>query len=204
MTVSPRFVPSSSAVGRAIGLVGACGVMALMSFGAPQLAAVDASITQDLKRDPALTLGADIAQVQTIRQVGKPKRYSEQMLTGGVHVRDAGEVHANFTLQAGNSVASTLFGVHGDNTHVLYGGHWQGDASGGYPMLVLTEGGRLTFTAETHVDLVMEGSFFTRQIWAWGDGTGTIELAEGSSLIVLKMQLSPTHVAPSAWLASIW
>lgn len=156
------------------------GLLALVA-GVGQVAAAEdgSAIRQDLKRDPALTVGPELAAVGRIIQTGKPRRYTDQMLAHGVHLRGGHTVEASFDLIAGNTVASTLLGVHGEGTHLVYGGHWQGDASGGYPMLVLTEGGRLTVSDSARIDLVMEGSFFTRQIWAWGDGTGTIELAEG-------------------------
>ena len=119
-----------------------------------------------------ITVGSEIANVKSIKQSGKIKRY-DAMMQHGVHVRDAGEVQADFNFIAGNTVASTLLGIHGPDTHLIYSGKWSVDASGGYPMLALTDGGRLTITEDAHIDLVMAGSFYAANLgmgrWYWDD-----------------------------------
>lgn len=136
-------------------------------------------IKQDLKKDPGMTLGAEIGELKELIQSGRIKRYSEAMFEQGVQLHDIGTVRADFTWRGANTVSSTLIGIHGPESHLIFEGTWRGDSGGAYPMLALTKGAKLTFSEKAHVDLVLEGSFFTRQIWAYGDGTGTIELAEG-------------------------
>jgi hypothetical protein len=44
---------------------------------------------------------------------------------------------------------------------------------------VVLQQGKIVFGPQANIDLVLPGSYFTRQFWCLGDGTGTIEFAPG-------------------------
>ena len=138
-----------------------------------------ATIRQDFKKDGALEITGDTAGIKEIRQTGKVKRYTEAMLQDGVHIRTGKETVLSAAINPGNYHSGGLIGVHGKGTHVRFRGVWKGDQGGAYPSLVLTKGGKMTWEAKAEVDFVMHPNFFTRQLWVWGDGTGTLELEEG-------------------------
>ena len=132
------------------------------------------------KKDTALVwVEEGVEDITLIKQTGKVKRYHEEMLTHGVHFRTGKEVTLSAAVEPGNYHSGGLLGVHGKDSHVRFTGKWRGDEGGCYPMLVLREGGKMTWAADSHIDFVMHPNFFTRQIWVWGDGTGTLELEEG-------------------------
>ena len=136
-------------------------------------------IEQDFKRDEALWVSDGITGITTIVQRGKPKRYSEAMLVDGVHFRPGAAADLSATIGGGDFNSGGLLGVHGPQGHIRFTGVWQGDQGGGYPMLVLQEGGHFTIAAEARIDFVMAENFFTRQLWVWGDGSGVLELEPG-------------------------
>ncbi len=138
-------------------------------------------IAQNFKRDEALWLRdpAAVAAVATIVQQGRVKRYSDEMLADGVHIATGTTTRLNAAIRSGNSTATTLLGVHGAGTELRFGGSWQADLGADFPMLVLRDHARMVWEAEAHLDFVMDRNFFTRQLWVWGDGSGTLELAPG-------------------------
>ena len=136
-------------------------------------------IKQDFGRDDAQWIKADPANITEIVQSGKIRRYDEAMLKDGVHFKPGKEVVLKARIKGGTYHSGGLIGVHGKGSHVRFSGHWQGDQPGGYPMLVLRDGGRMTWEADAHIDFVMHPNYYTRQLWLWGDGTGTLEIAEG-------------------------
>ncbi|MFW5860165.1 MAG: hypothetical protein ACOCYP_09080 [Planctomycetota bacterium] len=146
------------------------------------LCAANASdIAQDFKRDEALWLRdpAAVAAIATIVQQGRVKRYSEEMLADGVHIETGAPTQLSAAIRSGNSTATTLIGVHGPETELRFTGSWQADLGADFPMLVLRDGARMTWEPQAHLDFVMDRNFFTRQLWVWGDGSGTLELAPG-------------------------
>ncbi len=136
-------------------------------------------IHQNFKSDGARWITETPVSIERIVQTGKVKRYTEQMVENGVQFKTGTEVTLDADIVPGNYHSGGLIGVHGEGTHVIYSGIWKGDEGGSYPMLVLRDGGKMTWTAEAEVDFVMHPNYFTRQLWVWGDGTGTLELAEG-------------------------
>ncbi len=143
---------------------------------APALA--DEVVRQDVSRGDALEVTDGSGPARVI-QSGTAKPYRADYVGVGLVFNTGKETTTRTQLKPANSVATTMLGVRGKETHVRFAGNWEGDASGGHPILVLTEGGRITIEPEAQIDLVMDLNFFTRQLWVHGDGTGTIELAEG-------------------------
>ena len=143
----------------------------------PRAAATEVK-QRKLPKEPAMTISdpAKVAEITAIVQGGNAKkiRYTPAMLETGLHFRTGAEA----TLSAKISPVGFI-GVHGDGTVIRYIGTWDGDEGWGYPMMVLTEGGKMVWEADAQVDFVMDGNFYTRQLWLWGDGTGTLELAPG-------------------------
>jgi len=154
-----------------------CCLLGCLTLAAP--AEEGRVITQNLGKDAAIELGAEAAGVGRIVQSQRTDRNLDAAMATGVHVRGGEEVVVGAAIVPGNYHGGGLIGVHGEGTHVRYRGHWRGDEGGSYPMLALTDGGRMTWEAEAHVDFVMDPNFFTRQLWVVGDGSGTLELAPG-------------------------
>ncbi len=135
-------------------------------------------VRQDFKKDDALWVNAEDPVPTKITQTGKVKRYSEQMVGDGVHFQTGGVVDLKGDIIGRQVHNGGLVGVHGQGTEVRFSGHWKGDEGGAYPMLVLRDGGKMVWTKDATVDFVMAGTFYTRQLWVWGDGTGILELEE--------------------------
>jgi len=144
------------------------------------LLAASPQIKQDVSAGDALVVtDADAALPDTVVQAGRLKPYVNNHAEVGLQFRTGAETAVDTDLKPANAVATTIMGAHGEGTHVRYAGHWVGDASAGFPILSLTDGGKVTWEADAVVDFVMPDNFFTRQLWVHGDGTGTLELAEG-------------------------
>jgi len=74
---------------------------------------------------------------------------------------------------------SPTLGAWGPNTEVIYNGRFLSDGGQSVPHLVVQNGGKIRFGPSALIDLVLPGSFFTRQFWCMGDGTGIIEMDPG-------------------------
>lgn len=120
-------------------------------------------------------------QVPGVLVQGSPRMrsYPDNLNEIGLHFRTGSEINVPMDIRMVDLNTSHVIGAHGEGTVVRYRGTWQADGGNAFPHLVLTEGGRFVFTEDSVMDLVMEGSYFTRQLWVWGDGTGVIELEEG-------------------------
>lgn len=112
---------------------------------------------------------------------GTPRRrqYYDDLLDIGFHIRTGHETVMPTDIRLQNLNTSHVIGAQGSGTVVRYTGRWLADGGNAFPHLVLTDGARFVFTAESSMNLVLQGSFFTRQLWVYGDGTGIIELEEG-------------------------
>ena len=105
--------------------------------------------------------------------------YDSAYLQAGLHVRSGSEITLPTDIRMHDLNTSHVIGAHGEGTVVRYTGRWQADGGNAFPHMSITEGARFIFTAESSMNLVMDGPFFTRQLWVYGDGTGTLELEEG-------------------------
>lgn len=117
--------------------------------------------------------------VQSSGRVNSGQTYSDDFVRRGLHLRTGTEITLPTDIRLHNLNTSHVIGAHGEGTVVRYTGRWQADGGNVFPHLSLTEGGRFIFTAESSMNLVMDGSFFTRQLWVHGDGSGVLELEEG-------------------------
>ncbi len=77
--------------------------------------------------------------------------------------------------------SSPIFGVHGKGTKLIYHGPvFKGDNTYTKTSLALFDHGHFIFGKDVVVDLVYPRyGNYTRQLWVFGDGTGTFELEEG-------------------------
>lgn len=73
---------------------------------------------------------------------------------------------------------SPVVAVTGDSGRVAFDGRWWSDSGTIIPWLRLEDGGHFVLTEAADMRFIKEG-FFTLQLWVTGDGTGTLELAEG-------------------------
>ncbi len=105
--------------------------------------------------------------------------YDSEYLQAGLHIRTGSAVTLPTDVRMHDLNTSHVIGAHGEGTVVRFTGHWQADGGNAFPHMSITEGARFVFTAESSMNLVMDGAFFTRQLWVYGDGTGILELEEG-------------------------
>lgn len=112
----------------------------------------------------------------------KINRYSTGLENVGVHFFGGGTntVTTDFTLN--NLFSSPVVGVW-DGTTVQFSGYLQGDDGQVFTHLVLRNGGTFVVEAGAELDFVLDENYFTRQLWVYGDGTGTLEIAPGFSAI---------------------
>ncbi|GEM_PF-3238467 len=147
------------------------------------LLAAEPSVTQDFTKGDVLKVSrAEEMPAQVKQSSGQWKQdrvYSDKAFSVGLQIETGNEVEMKTRILPGSSIATTLVGAHGAGTVVRFRGRWQGDSIGGYPNLGLTRGARFVVEKEAQFDLVMAGSFYTRQLWAYGDGSATLEFAEG-------------------------
>ena len=120
-------------------------------------------------------------QVPDVVIQGTPRMrpYPDNLMEMGLHFRTGAVVDVPMDIRMVDLNASHVIGAHGEGTVVRYQGRWQADGGNAFPNLMLTEGARFVFTAESSMNLVMSGSYFTRQLWVQGDGSGVLELEEG-------------------------
>lgn len=114
--------------------------------------------------------------------VSSGSRYDNAYLAvRGLQFVGGGTRTISSTIRPADGNADPIFAVRG-NTTVEITGFWKGDevsgASNVDTLINLTTNGKLLFKASSHVDLI-NTSYFTRQFWVSGDGTGTIEFADG-------------------------
>lgn len=118
--------------------------------------------------------------VQVSDRVSNEDRYNpDVLLDRGFHIRTGTPVTMPTNIRMDNLNTSHIIGAHGEGTVVRYTGRWEADGGNAFPRMTLTEGGRFVFTDKSSMNLVMDGPFFTRQLWVYGDGTGVLELEEG-------------------------
>ncbi|MCH8511585.1 MAG: hypothetical protein LAT83_08015 [Kiritimatiellae bacterium] len=152
----------------------------MLVFCSFTVALADTTLRQNLGDGDLLVIESQ-DQVPDVVIQGTPRlrSYPENLMEIGLHFRTGGEVDAPMDIRMVNLNTSHVIGAHGEGTVVRYRGRWLADGGNAFPHLALTEGGRFVFTGESSMKLVMEGSYFTRQLWVWGDGTGVLELEEG-------------------------
>jgi hypothetical protein len=106
-------------------------------------------------------------------------RYSEPVKKFGLHFRNGLQNAMQNKISMANLFGSMILGAHGPGTVVEYNGTWSSDGGQSFPSLVVLQEGKIVFGPQANIDLVLPGSYFTRQFWCLGDGTGTIEFAPG-------------------------
>lgn len=106
-------------------------------------------------------------------------RYTDPVRKFGLHFRNGMENEMNNRVTIANLMGSPILGAHGEGTVLRYNGHFSSDGGQSFPSLCVTNGGKIAFGPQAKIDLVLPNSFFTRQFWCLGDGTGTIEFMPG-------------------------
>lgn len=130
-------------------------------------------------QDRQVITSADQLPEVLIQATPRGGPYPDNLMDVGFHFRTGTVIEAPMDIRMADLNTSHVIGAHGEGTEVRYQGRWQADGGNAFPHLILSDGGKFVFTGESIMDLVMEGSYFTRQLWVWGDGTGVLELEEG-------------------------
>lgn len=125
-----------------------------------------------------LEVGTDDTDMVTYRFSGTLKNYPPSLETTGLrYIGGIRESAANLTISDGNG--SPITGALGTGTRVHFRGLMEGDGFNSYGTMVLLDGAHWIMEAEADLNFILDGSLFTRQLWVYGDGTGTLEFAEG-------------------------
>jgi len=106
-------------------------------------------------------------------------RYTEPVKKFGLHFRNNLINEMTNNVNIANLFGSPIIGAHGSRTVVNYSGNFQSAGGQSFPSLCVLDSGKIVLTAASRINLVLAGSFFTRQFWCLGDGTGTVEFAPG-------------------------
>lgn len=107
------------------------------------------------------------------------KNYPASMETTGLRYTGGAELESAARLEIVNGNASPIAGATGAGTKVRFRGVMDADGFGSYGSLVLMDNGHWVMEPEADLNFILDGSLFTRQLWVYGDGTGTLEIAEG-------------------------
>lgn len=101
-------------------------------------------------------------------------RYVQSQWDNGLHI-----ANGQGTTITNSFVASPglVLGVRGTDTRFTYNGDMDADDGMTFVNISITEGATLTIGPEARIDLIND-AYYTRQIWVWGDGTGTFEVDE--------------------------
>lgn len=107
------------------------------------------------------------------------KNYTAAIATTGLRYSGGAPVDSAARLTISDGNGSPIAGATGAGTKVHFRGIMAGDGFNGYGHLVLLDGGHWVVEQEADLNFILDGSLFTRQLWVYGDGTGTLEFAEG-------------------------
>jgi hypothetical protein len=97
----------------------------------------------------------------------------------GLHFRNNLSNNFSNNVTGSGIQGSIILGAHGTGTEVAVSGNIENAQGQAFPSLVVTNGGKIRFTGSAQVNLILPGSFFTRQFWILGDGSGAIEFDSG-------------------------
>ena len=108
---------------------------------------------------------------------GTLKEYLATVATAGLHFDGGATLAVSNRLFPADANGSPIVGVRGGTT-VSYAGIWQADAGNTKSQVYLAGAGRLVLESGADLDFIND-SYFTRQLWVSGDGSGVLELAAG-------------------------
>lgn len=158
-------------------------VLFVLLPGLPSFFVFGTEIRQTLGRGDfvEMTSGDELPAliVQSSPRLSAADRHGQRFTGIGFHVHTGVETEMYSEIRMHDLNTSHLIGARGKGTHVRYRGRWEAGGGNAFPHLFLNEGARFTFEAESEMNLTLQGSLFTRHLWVSGDGTGTLELAEG-------------------------
>lgn len=129
----------------------------------------------------AIIVGNGLSGAGPLRQggaVAAADRYSPGLIDRGLHFTGGGTHLLTAPISGTDLNADPVFGAR-DFTTITYDGNWEADGGNMEVHLVLLTGGRLIFGPNARLDLIQATTYFTRQVWMLGDGTGTLEFDAG-------------------------
>lgn len=140
--------------------------------------AVQAQTTLDLTRDSLIVTGP-FTNTDDFVFLNQQTRYTNAVKSFGLQFRNGLQNDMPNNVSIRNLRDSPIIGVSGAGTEVRFRGRFESAAGQSFPSLALYNGGKLIIADSAKINLVLAGSFFTRQFWILGDGTGTLEFEEG-------------------------
>lgn len=153
-------------------------LLAALALIATGVASTSAQTTLDVTRD-SLVIDGPYTLQGDIQFRNQQPRYSAGVRRFGMQFRNGqfNEMPNNIGISGVRD--SPILTVSGANTVVRYSGTFNSAQGQSIPSLGVLNGGKLIFADVAQVNLVLSGSYFTRQFWILGDGTGTLEFEEG-------------------------
>lgn len=107
------------------------------------------------------------------------RNYSSSLETTGLRYTGGLPVDSSARFNIENLRGSPIVGATGAGTKVHFRGVMNGDGGQSYGTMVLLNSGHWIMEQEADLNFILDGSLFTRQLWVYGDGTGTLEFAPG-------------------------
>jgi hypothetical protein len=172
-TVSAKF---GGTAGR-VSVEGSIEVAALTFLKEGYEIAIDADAPDRLTVSGELTGSPTILFINDLPYSGDSHPPLADIRTRGLHFGGGGTMTLSATL-ATEPASSQIMGVH-DHTTLRFEGSLIANNGGQSPGLALTNGGRFLVAADAELDFIVPETFYTRQLWTTGDGTGVIEFDEG-------------------------
>jgi len=119
---------------------------------------------------------SDLTEYRFSEQI---KQYRPEVPVTGLRYVGGQPIESAARVSITNLFGCPIVGAIGPGTKVHYRGSMDGDGGQSFTHVVLQNGGHWVMEAEADLNLILDGSLFTRQLWVYGDGTGILEFAEG-------------------------
>lgn len=154
-------------------------LLPLIGLGAWLGQDAQAQTTIDVTRDQIRVTTSGNPYSGPLVFANRQQRYTEPVWTYGIHFENGEETIMDNNISIANLNGSPILGAHGQGCVLRYTGRLNSAGGQSFPSLVTSNGGKIVLDAQARVNLVLDGSYFTRQFWCISDGTGKIEFDEG-------------------------
>jgi hypothetical protein len=121
-------------------------------------------------------------------------QFTSTLLSRGLQFKNGAYNYVDNKIQGTYINGSIILGAQGTGTTVHVRGEVINDFEQARPSLVVFNQGRIILGKTANVDLILAGSYFTRQFWVHGDGTGILELEDGFIADKTNFGTTPTGI----------
>ncbi len=153
---------------RCLKLASLCGLIAIW----PSL--TEAQITLNALTDSLYVTGPWTQQGRITFSNTQP-RYTPAVTRFGIQLHNRAFTNVDNPIDITNLNGSPILGAHGLGTVLAYNGAMEAAGGRTFASIAPINYGRVLIGGQARINLVLAGSYFTRQFWCYSDGTGTIE-----------------------------